>query len=397
MKRFIFAIMLVLAIVGSATVTVSAAGPKPTQPVIVAEMPDCYMPIGGDGITLFTNVSVPDGGTMKYQWYVTDIESMAMIRAIDYAEGNSYQVPEKLGVKWYCYAAWNVVGGLESEPIYSRLIRVEFYENSSEHTHSFGEWMVTTKPTCTKAGIKTRECDCGVTERAEVPATGHNFGKWMVTTKPTCTKAGIKTRECDCGVTERAEVPAAGHNFGKWMVTTKPTCTKAGIKTRECDCGVTERAEVPAAGHNFGEWMVTTKPTCTKAGIKTRECDCGVTERAEVPAAGHNWDAGTITREPSPKADGEKTYSCLVCKATMTESVKYSESLESDVDEKNSVEPDKDRSTDLKENSENSTEQTSPAESDKVSFPWWIVAVIAAVVIGGGILAIVLIRKGRGK
>ena len=321
MKRFIFAIMLVLAIVGSATVTVSAAGPKPTQPVIVAEMPDCYMPIGSDGITLFTNVSVPDGGTMKYQWYVTDIENMAMIRAIDCAEGDSYQVPEELGVKWYCYAAWNVVGGLESEPIYSRLIRVEFYENSSEHTHSFGEW----------------------------------------------------------------------------MVTTKPTCTKAGIKTRECDCGVTERAEVPAAGHNFGKWMVTTKPTCTKAGIKTRECDCGVTERAKVPATGHNWDAGTITREPSPKADGEKTYSCLVCKATMTESVKYSESLESDVDEKNSVEPDKDRSTDLKENSENSTEQTSPAESDKVSFPWWIVAVIAAVVIGGGILAIVLIRKGRGK
>ena len=283
MKRFIFAIMLVLVIVGSATVTVSAAGPKPTQPVIVAEMPDCYMPIGSNGITLFTNVSVPDGGTMKYQWYVTDIENMAMIRAIDYADGDSYQVPEELGVKWYCYAAWNVVGGLKSEPIYSRLIRVEFYKNSSEHTHSFGEWMVTTKPTCTKAGIKTRECDCGVTERAEVPATGHN------------------------------------------------------------------------------------------------------------------WNAGTITREPSPKADGEKTYSCLVCKATMTESVKYSESLESDDNEKSSVEPDKDRSTDLKENSESSTEQTSPAESDKFSFPWWIVAVIAAVVIGGGVLAIVLIRKGRGK
>ena len=234
MKRFVFAIMLVLAIVGSATVTVSAAGPRPTQPVIVAEMPDCYMPIGSDGITLFTNASVPDGGTLKYQWYVTDIENMAMIRAIDYAEGDSYQVPEELGVKWYCYAAWNVVGGLESEPTYSRLIRVEFYENSSPHTHS------------------------------------------------------------------------------------------------------------------FGEWMVTTNPTCMEAGIKTRECDCGVTERAEVPAAGHNWDAGTITREPSPKADGEKTYSCLVCKATMTEPVKYSGSLEGDNDEKSSVDPDKDKSTDSK-------------------------------------------------
>ena len=279
MKRFVFAIMLVLAIVGSATVTVSAAGPRPTQPVIVAEMPDCYMPIGSDGITLFTNASVPDGGTLKYQWYVTDIENMAMIRAIDYAEGDSYQVPEELGVKWYCYAAWNVVGGLESAPTYSRLIRVEFYENNSPHTHSFGEWMVTTKPTCTEAGIKTRECDCGVTERAEVPATGHK------------------------------------------------------------------------------------------------------------------WDSGTITREPTPEADGEKTYTCLVCKATMTEPVKYSGSPESDDVEKSSVEPDKDRSTDLKENSENSTEQTSPVKNERVSFPWWIVAVIAAVVIGAGVLAVVLIRK----
>lgn len=277
MKRFVFAIMLVLAIVGFAAATVSAEGPA--KPVIEGEMPDCYMPIGSDGITLFTNASVPDGGTLKYQWYVTDIENMAMIRAIDYAEGDSYQVPEELGVKWYCYAAWNVVGGLESEPTYSRLIRVEFYEDGSAHTHS------------------------------------------------------------------------------------------------------------------FGEWMVTTKPTCMEAGIKTRECDCGVTERAEVPAAGHNWDAGTITREPSPKADGEKTYSCLVCKATKTEPVKYSGSLEGDNDKKSSVDPDKDKSTDSKEKHEKDTEQTSPVKNERVSFPWWIVAVIAAVVIGAGVLAVVLIRK----
>ena len=281
MKKFVFAFMFVLAFVGFAAATVSAA--VPAKPVIEGEMPDCYMPIGGDGITLFTNAGVSDGGTPKYQWYVTDIENMAMIRAIDYAEGDSYRVPEELGVKWYCYAAWNVVGGLESEPTYSRLIRVEFYKNSSAHTHS------------------------------------------------------------------------------------------------------------------FGKWMVTTKPTCTETGIKARECDCGVTERAEVPAAGHNWDAGTITREPSPKADGEKTYSCLVCKATMTEPVKYSGSLEGENDEKSSIEPDKGMSTDLKENHEKNTAQTSPAESERASVPWWIVAVIAAVMIGVGILAIILIRKNDDK
>ena len=277
MKKIVFAFIFVLALVGFAAATVSAKGPA--KPVIEGEMPDCYMTIGGDGIILFTNASVPDGGTLKYQWYVTDIENMAMIRAIDYAEGDNYRVPEELGVKWYCYAAWNVVGGLESEPTYSRLIRVEFYKNSSAHTHS------------------------------------------------------------------------------------------------------------------FGEWMVTTKPTCTETGIKTRECDCGVTERAEISAAGHNWDTGKITREPTPKADGEKTYSCLICKATMTEPVKYSGSLDSDNDLKSSVEPDKDRITDLKENHEKNTERTSPVESNRFSFPWWIAAVIAAVVIGGGILAIVLIRK----
>ena len=281
MKKLLLCFVFLLSFVGFAATTVSADGAA--KPVIEGEMPDCYMPIGSDGIILFTNASVPDGGTLKYQWYATDIENMAMIRAIDGADGDSYKVPEEVGVKWYCYAAWNVAGGSKSAPTYSRLIRVEFYENSSQHTHS------------------------------------------------------------------------------------------------------------------FGEWMVTTKPTCTEVGIKTRECDCGVTERAEIPAAGHNWDAGTITREPSPKADGERTYSCLVCKATMTEPVKYRGIHESDNDEKRGVEPDKDRSTDLKENSENSTEQTSHVENDKFSYLWWIVAVIAAVVIGGGVLTIVLIRKGRDK
>lgn len=278
MKRFVFAFMFVLAFVGFAAATVSAEGPA--KPVIEGEMPDCYKPIGNDGVTLFTNASVSDGGMLKYQWYSTDIENMTMIRAIDGAEGDSYQVPEELGVKWYCYAVRNVVGGLESEPTYSRLIRVEFYKNSSVHTHS------------------------------------------------------------------------------------------------------------------FGEWMLTAKPTCTEAGIKARECDCGVTERAEVPAAGHNWDAGTITREPTSKADGEKTYSCLVCKATKTESVKYSGSLKGENDEKSSVNPDKDASTDNKGNHEKDTEQNSPEKSKMASFAWWIVAV-AAVVTGAGVLGIVLILRNR--
>ena len=54
--------MFVLAFMGFAAATVS--GESPVKPVIEGEMPDCYMPIGSDGITLFTNVGVTDGGTL---------------------------------------------------------------------------------------------------------------------------------------------------------------------------------------------------------------------------------------------------------------------------------------------------------------------------------------------
>ena len=62
MKKFVFTFIVVLAFVGFAAATVSAE--SPVKPVIEGEMPDCYMPIGSDGITLFTNVGVTDGGTL---------------------------------------------------------------------------------------------------------------------------------------------------------------------------------------------------------------------------------------------------------------------------------------------------------------------------------------------
>ena len=43
----------------------------------------------------------------------------------------------------------------------------------TDHTHTFGEWTVTTPATCTKDGVKTRSCACGETETQAIPATGH--------------------------------------------------------------------------------------------------------------------------------------------------------------------------------------------------------------------------------
>ena len=162
MKKVVSAFILVLTLACFSVVGVYAAVVE--KPVIEAEMPDCYREIGNGSIVLFANATVPDGGTVRYQWYVA--------------------------------AAWNVSGGAESDPVYSRLIRVEYFENTTAHIHSFCEWMVITEPTCTEIGIKVRECDCGVTERAEVPATGHNWDSGKITKKPTAQSDGEKVYTC---------------------------------------------------------------------------------------------------------------------------------------------------------------------------------------------------------
>ena len=43
----------------------------------------------------------------------------------------------------------------------------------TDHTHTFGDWTVTTPATCTADGVETRTCACGETETRAIPATGH--------------------------------------------------------------------------------------------------------------------------------------------------------------------------------------------------------------------------------
>ena len=55
-----------------------------------------------------------------------------------------------------------------------------------------------------------------VRDRNDVVCTAleHTFGEWIVTTQPTCTEPGEKTRTCSaCGEVETRVIPAAGHDY----------------------------------------------------------------------------------------------------------------------------------------------------------------------------------------
>ena len=61
--------------------------------------------------------------------------------------------------------------------------------------------------------METRTCSCGESETRTVAATGHTFGDWTVTTAPTCTEKGVETRTCACSESETREVDALGHEW----------------------------------------------------------------------------------------------------------------------------------------------------------------------------------------
>ena len=55
--------------------------------------------------------------------------------------------------------------------------------------------------------------------------------------------------------------------------------------------------------------------------------------RDEIPATGHQWDEGQITNEPTEDSEDEKTFTCTVCNATYTETVKAGDTVSEPADD----------------------------------------------------------------
>ncbi len=228
------------------------------------------------------------------------------------------------------------------------------------HAHHFNTGTITTQPTCTEKGVRTRTCTiCGEKRYESIAATGHKYNAWKETKAATCTAAGTQTRTCSvCKNVENKTIKAKGHTEvadsavaatcttdgktagshcsvcgkvikaqtvikakGHTVVTDKAvaaTCTTDG-KTAGSHCSVCGKVikaqtVIKATGHKYGEWAVTKEPTCTEDGSQKRSCTvCGNTETQAIKATGHKASGWMIDKQPDIGVKGSKHKECTVC------------------------------------------------------------------------------------
>ena len=129
--------------------------------------------------------------------------------------------------------------------------------------------------------------------------TGHHFGDWTVTTEPTCDEPGVRTRTCadaGCAETETEAIPALGHDWGEGVTVAEPSGAQGGRVRTTCKrCGAESLRftdpEIPAYQQfddvDFALWSYPGIAFCVKTGLMSGTdahtfAPKGVTTRAQI-------------------------------------------------------------------------------------------------------------------
>ena len=117
----------------------------------------------------------------------------------------------------------------------------------SNHTHSYGDWQIVKKATCTTDGSEERVCSCGKKEVASIAKIDHSYGEWEIVQEATCTTDGSEERVCSCGKKEVRSSASYGH-FEVIDAAVEAGCYNYGLtQGSHCgNCGITmiEQTEI---------------------------------------------------------------------------------------------------------------------------------------------------------
>lgn len=147
----------------------------------------------------------------------------------------------------------------------------------------------------------------------------HSYGEWEVTTHPTCGEYGLRTHFCSCGDFETEQIEKVPHSDIKTIEEVPATCGQKGLssytKCLACGQNITEPTELPITGTHT-PMNVTGKPaSCFEDGVndgtKCSVCGEALSGAEVIPATGnHVYDSGVQTKAPAYQVKGEITYTC---------------------------------------------------------------------------------------
>ena len=129
------------------------------------------------------------------------------------------------------------------------------------------------------------------------------FTEWAIIEAPSCTLSGTKISTCDiCGAQETKPVSASGHKFGSW--------TKLDDNQHQRICE-NDSSHVEKEPHSWNGGTVTKATTCTEAGMRTFTCTvCGAKKTESIKATGHNYGAWKIVKAPTCTSEGVEQRVC---------------------------------------------------------------------------------------
>lgn len=203
-----------------------------------------------------------------------------------------------------------------------------YSEGGESCSHSYGGWITTALPTCTRFGSMERTCSiCGNVDIALIDPLEHEYE--TVVTEPTCLTKGYTDYICKrCGTQLRKDYTSSlGHEWDEGFVRIEPTCTTNGVRRHTCTrCGDTVEVGISALRHDWGEWSHVHPAECEIDGTDSRYCKrCGEEEIQNVPATGHDWDVDVEVVEPTCTDGGYTIHTCNYCGATKRDN--YTEPL----------------------------------------------------------------------